>query len=110
MEIESLRLIPKYLVEMVEKWKAHFYTVDNHQTFHPGATTVLGVIAKPGLIFWYVQKAVFKIQQYLIEHAQNRMLNQEEIIALIEAGQKEPEAIKEAAADLGTRAHKAIDE
>lgn len=101
-------MIPKVVVELVNKGKGHFYRVNGQDVLFPGVTTVLGVISKPALIPWAANEAAKKIKTYLMEHATGRALTAEEIAELVERGRKAHIELKEAAADLGTRAHQAI--
>lgn len=108
-EVNTPRLSePQYTVELLQSRNAHFYRVDGRETLYPGSTTVLGVISKPALIPWAANQAAEKIKLYLMEHATGRTLTKEEISDLVEHGRKAHVELKEAAADIGTRAHQAI--
>jgi ATP-dependent exoDNAse (exonuclease V) beta subunit len=58
---------------------------------------------------WAAKEAANRIKAHLKEHAVNRPLTPEEIDELVETGKKEHIKKRDDAADLGTRAHKAID-
>lgn len=103
-----MNLEPKYHVELVAKGRGHFYRVDGKDFLFPGVTTVLGVIAKPALIPWAANEAAKKIKAYLVENATGRALTATEIDDLVEKGRKAHIELKDAAADVGTRAHAAI--
>jgi len=91
--------------------KGHYYTTTlNPDEWYPGVTTILGMIAKPMLIPWAAKEAAKKIKAYLIEHATGRKLTSEEIDKLVEEGRTAHVKRVEEAADLGSRAHKAIDD
>lgn len=102
-------LTPKFHVELIEKNKAHYYRVNNQDILYPGVTTILSIISKPFLIPWAAKEAANKIKEYLKANAVNRPLSIEEIDDLVEAGRKQHVVKKDQAADIGTRAHKAID-
>lgn len=106
---KTQEMAPAYTVELVEKRNAHYYRVDGGDTLYPGVTTVLSVLAKPALIPWAANEAARKIKAYLIQHAQGRPLTADEIDKLVEDGRKAHGAIKDEAANFGTRAHQAID-
>ncbi len=97
-------------VELVEKGRGHYYKVGGMDDLYPGVTTVLGsAVPKPWLVPWAAKEAANRIKSHLLEHAVNRPLTKEEIVALVETGRKEHEKKRDDAADVGTRAHKAID-
>lgn len=97
-------------VELVEKGRGHYYKVAGQDELYPGVTTVLGsAVPKPWLVPWAAKEAANRIKEHLLEHAVNRPLTQEEIVELVETGRKEHEKKRDDAADVGTRAHKAID-
>lgn len=104
-----------YNVDLVEKRGAHYYrvsgsTVGYSEELLPGVTTILGgTIPKPWLVPWAAKEAANRIKSHLLEHAVNRPLTPEEIGELVETGRKEHEKKRDDAADVGTRAHKAID-
>lgn len=99
---------PLYPVELVVKGRSHHYRVDGKDVLYPGVTGVLQVLNKPALVPWAAKQAALKIKTYLMAHAVNRLLTAEEIDDLVEAGRTAHEEIKDAAADVGTRAHQAI--
>lgn len=103
-----MNLEPKYNVELISKGRGHFYRVDGRDFLYPGVTTVLGVIAKPALIPWAANEAAKKIKAYLVQNATGRALTATEIDELVEQGRKAHIELKDAAADVGTRAHAAI--
>lgn len=105
-----LDLKPLYKVEMHEKRNAHYYSIDGNPTLFPGSTTALNIINKPYLIPWAAKQAALKIEFYLHTHATERKLSKDEITRLVAEGRKAHVELKDKAADLGTRAHKAIDD
>lgn len=99
-----------YSVDLIEKKRAHYYQVGGSDELLPGVTTILGAtIPKPWLVPWAAKEAANRIMEHLLEHAVNRQLTPEEIGELVETGRKEHEKKRDDAADVGTRAHKAID-
>lgn len=99
-----------YNVDLVVKWRGHFYKVEGLDELLPGVTGILGAtIPKPWLAPWAAKEAANRIKSHLIEHAINRPLTKQEIIELVETGRKEHEKKRDDAADVGTRAHQAID-
>ena len=105
-----MKLEPFYPVQLVCTNNKHEYKIGDSPDLHPSVTGILNVLNKPFLVPWAAKEAANKIKGYLKAHAVNRCLTAEEIDQLVEAGRKEHEVKKEAAADLGTRAHKAIDQ
>lgn len=97
-------------VELIEKRGAHYYRIAGSEELLPGVTTILSsTVPKPYLVPWAAKEAANRIKQHLLDHAVNRTLSAEEIIELVEVGRKEHEKKRDDAADVGTRAHKAID-
>lgn len=103
--------VPLYGVEIKTNGKGHYYSTSRQpDEWYPGVTTVLGMIAKPALIPWAAKEASNKIKAYLKKHAVNRSLTGDEIDKLVEEGRTAHVDRVTKAADLGTRAHKAIDD
>lgn len=97
-------------VELIEERRAHYYRIYGSEELLPGVTTILNsTVPKPYLVPWAAKEASDRIKQHLLEHAINRKLSAEEIVELVEVGRKEHEKKRDDAADVGTRAHKAID-
>lgn len=99
---------PLYKVELIAKNRAHYYRVEGERDLYPGVTGALGMIAKPALIPWAAKQAAENIKAYLMANAVNRPLDALEIAKLVEEGKKAHVEAKDKAADLGTRAHAAI--
>ena len=107
---------PNYSVNLIEKDGQHFYTFDNQKTLYPGATGPLGIISKYYLIPWaaketalYTKKTLEKVRNILGLSAKD-LCNDRFIELLYKRSKKQHSIKKEKAADIGTRAHKAIDE
>lgn len=74
----------------------------------PSVTTVLSVINKPAIGPWMVKTALECVRQTLVSHLGERPLTiftEYGVDELITESRKRPDAIKDEAADLGTRAH-----
>jgi hypothetical protein len=112
-------LKPKYVVERIEKDDKHFYTIDGTATYWPGSTTVLNVLGKPWLMNWVAKVMGIKMMDLLLERSKVSENGQvkiciefetkKELEELIKVAKRAHREIKEAAGDLGTRAHDAID-
>lgn len=104
----TVNLAPLYKVELIEKWNAHFYRKEGETDVYPGVTTVLQMVGKPYLVPWAAKETANKIREYLIAHAVNRALSMEEITVFVDTARKQHIVKRDDAADIGTRAHKAI--
>ncbi len=92
---------------------ARFYDLDEDVQY-PSVTTILGVIAKPGLMYWAANLERATILAAVGEALANRKKpkTRAEMIALIEALAKEKKAadrVKEKAADIGNEAHAMVE-
>lgn len=100
----------RFDVSLVTKGRGHYYQINGSGDLLPGVTTILGAtIPKPYLVPWAAKEAANRIKVHLSEHAVNRPLTADEIDRLVEEGRKEHEKKRDDAADVGTRAHQAID-
>lgn len=111
-----MNLVPNYTVELVEKDRQHFYTFNGEKTLYPGVTGVLNVISKLHLIPWaaketalYTQKTLKKVRDIHGLTAKD-LLSDRFIELLYKRSKKQHKFRKEKSGDIGTRAHKAIDE
>jgi hypothetical protein len=107
-----MKLTPNYTVKLLEKDNKHFYSVDNDPTLYPGSTTVLSVISKPYLINWsaketaeYTKKILNRVRDIKGVYLRDKFLS-----ILYFRSKKQHKFKKESSADIGTRAHKAIDD
>ena len=107
---------PNYNVNLIEQDGQHFYTFDNQKTLYPGATGPLGIISKYYLIPWaaketalYTKRTLEKVRNIFGLSAKD-LCNDRFIELLYKRSKKQHSIKKEKAADIGTRAHKAIDE
>ena len=107
---------PKYSVSLVEKDGQHFYTFNNQKTLYPGATGPLGIISKYHLIPWAAKETALYTQKVLRKTglifglSAKDLCNDRFLELLYKRSKKQHSIKKERAADIGTRAHKAIDE
>jgi hypothetical protein len=84
----------------------------------PSVTTVLGILDKPALIGWAKKVSLEKVREELADHIidpealeafdEEQRLTAQFVDEILTAAGKRPDQIKDAAADLGTRAHEAI--
>src|SRR6185295_72240 len=107
--IATARFKPLYEVKLIADGKNHFYQLEGDETYHPGATTVLGVLNKPALIPWAVKACSDNIRDYLIENALDKSLTKEEIEKACLEGKNIYKKKSSEAADMGSRVHQAID-
>lgn len=113
-------LKPRFDVERIEKDDAHFYSVDRQITYWPGSTTVLNVLSKPWMANWVAKVVGIRVTELLLEKSkvsENGELkiciefkSKKELDEMIKVAKRAHREIKEAAGDLGTRAHEAIDD
>jgi hypothetical protein len=90
--------IPRLQARRIEGAEGRFYVIDG-ATF-PSATTIIGVVAKPGLASWSKRIALEAMKAFLEAGA-----DMEEALALAEG---EPERQRDIAAGRGALAHEAV--
>lgn len=80
---------------------------------YPSVTTVLSVISKPALVPWATNMALANVEQVLRDSGGPPTLVDDGygdwVSAIVEAARKTPMAARDKAADVGTRAHAAIE-
>ena len=108
MTITATRMKPLYDVKLITYERSHFYTINDDETMLPGVTTALSSIAKPMLIPWAAKMASENIKEFLLEHSTGRILTKEEIEKACLEGKNIYKKKSSEAADIGTRAHAAI--
>lgn len=108
MTITATRMKPLYDVKLITYERSHFYTINDDETMLPGVTTALSSIAKPALVPWAAKTATDNIKEYLMQHATGRILTVEEIEKACLEGKNLYKKKSAEAADIGSRAHKAI--
>lgn len=117
--------VPKYAVELIAKNNTHSYRVrwleqDNlttetwHESIYPGVTGTLGIINKPALVNWAKKEALKIVQDGLMKLLSPALkkrvtISYDFIQRLVDEARKKPDRLKDAAADLGTKAHAYID-
>lgn len=111
-----MELKARYSVELIEKDGQHFYAFNGEKTLYPGVTGPLGIISKPYLLPWaaketalYTQKTLKKVRN-IFGLTVEELLTEKFCELLYKRSKKQHKIKKEKAGDIGTRAHKAIDE
>lgn len=110
---------PRYTVELLVVGKKHEYRVryergpeDVLEPVLPGVTGVLSIINKPALINWSRRIAIEHIERGLLESATKTgriSIAPKKLAALLEVAYKNPDKLKDDAANLGTQIHAYID-
>jgi len=91
------------------------YRVPGSSLPFPSSTTVIGQVDKPALKFWFAKQSSKHMRDLILEKLANQeatleSLRSMDIDALMKEAKERPSIMAEDAADLGTRAHEAIDE
>ena len=93
---------------------ARFYEIDGIK--YPSVTSVLSVINKPALIPWATKTALESARRELVNfvgedslYGGKREITLADVDGIIERAKKKPNEVRDAAADIGTRAHAAFD-
>lgn len=100
-------------LDPARKGEARYYEIDGVR--YPSVTSVLNVVAKPALIPWARNVALQKARAELYAYVDDplfggqRTIERSQVDYIIEAAKKRPDEVRDQAADLGTRAHTAID-
>lgn len=113
-------------IKLVERRGAHYYQVKGLSALLPSVTTVTGaVLAKPLLVPWAKKVALENVRAELLAASLDAdpwnetvntatqdglKLKPEWIGGIIERAKKRPQELAEAAAEIGTAAHKIVDE
>lgn len=102
---------PHYEVEAKVFRNGHIYTVNGEK--YPSVTGILGIIGggkTNALMVWSRRTALQLAQEEIYKAIDNNVsLTRESIADLINRADRQPDKVKDAAADLGTRVHEAID-
>ena len=106
--MEASAIKPLYKVSLIDEGRSHFYVVNDDEKMLPGVTTALSSISKPMLIPWAAKMASENIKEFLLEHSTGRILTKEEIEKACLEGKNIYKKKSSEAADIGTRAHAAI--
>lgn len=102
------RLTPLFDVKLIADGKQHFYQLGDDEVWKPGVTTALGMINKPALIPWAVKMCSENIKDALMKLTPGETLTEAGINAIVAEGKNIYKKKTQAAADIGTRAHAAI--
>ena len=81
--------------------KTHIYSVSGKQVF--GVTNITGILNKPGLLYWGVNKAIEFLEA---NWKPGKVYDEVQIKNLLEEARKAHTQIKNAAADIGQMIHK----
>lgn len=102
---------PKYEVTAKAYRNAHIYSIDGEKL--PSVTKILQIIGggkMNALMIWARREALKLAESELFKAIEdNRTLTYESVAEMLKACDRQPDKIKEASADLGTRVHEAID-
>lgn len=102
---------PKIDVEFKVVRRAHIYTAGGVD--YPSVTKILGVIddGKSNALAIWARREALKLAQNELFGAldEGRTLGYENVSEIIKSADRQPDRLKDAAADLGTRVHEAID-
>ena len=100
---------PNYEVGFKTVRNAHMYTVGS--ATYPSVTKITGIIDKSGaLMVWARRQSLALAKKELLEAIKSGVaLTEETLDALLLKADKQPDKVKDDAADLGSRVHAAID-
>eukprot|EP01138_Halocafeteria_seosinensis_P002053 gb/GECG01002102.1/.p1 GENE.gb/GECG01002102.1/~~gb/GECG01002102.1/.p1 ORF type:complete len:453 (+),score=51.01 gb/GECG01002102.1/:1-1359(+) len=77
---------------------------------YPSVTSVLNVLDKGGLVPWAVKQSLEVVRNEFQKHGEDAKFTKEWLEDTLSKAESRPEDIKVQSADLGTRAHAAIDQ
>ena len=120
---------PRYKVELIVEGKKHLYKVTDpsvtltslplkpSEVILPGVTGGLGIINKPALVNWSRRTALEIVRSGFLEKCPSLALSPKRKISIssealeeiLTRASKQPDKLKDDAADLGTKAHAYID-
>lgn len=110
---------PKYNVELIKKGRSRYYEVTNAPGVegslkYGSVSSCLTVIAKPALIPWAKKEALLSVESELKRRMKNKdkariTLNDVWISEMLLAAKKQPDKIKDDAAEFGTQSHDYIE-
>ncbi len=100
----------KRTISLVVQPGGRFYRVEGFQELFPSVTTVLSVIAKPGLISWERNVALGSVKETLLGrgHGGPVSLSEEWVDEVLYEARRRPYLVKSGAADFGAQAHDLI--
>lgn len=106
-----MELKPLYEVGFKEVRKSHIYSVGGKD--YPSVTKILGIIGggKTNALMIWARREALKLAETEIksELFLNNKITADNVSEILARADKQPDKIKDDAADLGTRVHKAID-
>ncbi len=94
-------------IQQINKGRSRVYRVEGLGDL-PSVTTILNVIAKPALIPWANKEGRRAVAEYLTPHV-GQILTSDLLFEALEKARTKPDETKGAAADVGARAHAAIE-
>lgn len=106
------QLTPRFEVEKIVKNNAHFYRLKKgeKEKLTKSVTGYLGVVNKPAIVAWKVNKALGQVSDELADLGPTPFLAEPAAIAaLIARARNRPEKILAEAADIGNKAHAYFD-
>jgi hypothetical protein len=100
---------PKYQVGFREYRRVHLYKVGGNE--YPSVTKIIGIVDKSGPLIIWARREALKLAKTEILAAINAgiTLDEAHLESVLAKADKQPDKIKDDAADLGTRVHSAID-
>jgi len=103
---------PVYTVGYREYRRQHLYTVNDAE--YPSVTKILGIVGggkTNALVIWARREALKLAESELItEITQGRTITPDVLGTILARADRQPDKIKNDAADIGTRIHQAIDD
>lgn len=103
-------LAPLYEVKLIVDGKKHLYQIGTDDTWRPGVTTVMSAgMPKPALVPWAVKCVSDNVLEALTAR-NGTPLTTEDIAKICAESKNIYKSKSSAAADVGTRVHKAVDE
>lgn len=106
METLTNRLNPLYEVKLIEDGRSHFYTIGNDEKWYPSSTGVLKCLDKPAILPWALNCMGDNIRDFFKTHDGGKFA----VDDLIKEAKNIYKKKASEAADVGTRAHRAIDD
>lgn len=103
------KLSPLYDVRLIEDGRNHYYTIGNDEKWYPSSTTVLKCLDKPALIPWALNQMGDNIKD-ILSNREIKPWEEGEIDGIIKEAKGIYKKKSAEATDLGSRAHKAIDD
>jgi len=96
--------VPQLAARRLTVGGTRFYQIDG--ALYPSVTSILQVIARPGLVAWARRTTIEVVRAAL--DGTGGPYAREELEAILEAASREPERVRDAAAGKGSSAHEAV--